>query len=700
MSLHLTAQQVAAFPPVGGAYPQAHSFSPDGRYVACLWDKSGGAQRALWLYDRQEKTFTEAIAASHGLTADHTPDYEETMAREISRDRWLGIGRYQWAPDGKSILVLCANRLLSYQLESHSLSTYTHGGYIAFAAHSPQGDRVVFQADGDLWLLPATLGKPASCLTSSSRTVINGMADKVTREELFNQRAFWWHPDGQSLYFARYELADVPVVMVGSGLQDDAETIAYSCPGQPVSTFGLYQLDPESGDTACLYKPDAAWPYLVGAEVGADGQPTLHILNREQTCLRFIKGKQTLHEETNTPWLNVLGGPLWLEGESDYLFLHERGGHGCIARHRDGTATNLTRDCGHVERLLGLTPDKSAIYFIATGADPRSRHVFRVGLDGSNQRQLTASEGLHSVSFAPDKACWIHSYDTLGHPPRVWLERLDGTNEFEFPSVPHPLAPALAQRTPELFTLKAGDGQTDLYAALYKPQHARSAPLVVAVYGGPHVQVVKHSWALNADLRTQRLVDAGFYVLKVDNRGSSGRGIAFEKPVYGHLGAFEVDDQAAAVKAVLAREPAIDPQRVFVSGWSYGGYMTLMCLCRYPDIFKNGVSGAPVISWAEYDAQYTERYMGTPHSNPQGYASSSILPHVKNMTASPLLIHGMKDENVLFRNSGLLLEEAAQQGKTLYCLPLPRERHSASGSVARAYLEEQLFRFLTLQAGA
>ncbi len=702
MTLALTAEQIAAFPPVGGATCQQHSFSPDGRYVACLWAKNGTDARDLWLYDRQSKTFKTGLVAGYGITPTHVPGYEETMAREIARDRWIGVGRYMWSPDSKAIVLINANSLLRYDLASGETNSRAHTHYIAFAAFSPDGQQIAFHADGDLWLIDANVDMPALRLTTrSSATEINGMADKVTREEIFNQRAFWWAPDGKSLYFAKYSLADVPVIPVGSGLQDDDETIAYSRPGDAVSTFAFCHLDLENNKQTTLKPADAEWPYLVGCDMGKDGVPVINRLNRTQTTLQFIQATdgKVLHTEQNQPWLNVLGGMVPLENNG-FLFLHERNGIGTIAHHKpDGSVADITGACGHAERILGLSDDTSSVYFIATGADPRNRHVFLSKLDGSKLEQITVGDGLHSVSFAPDRKSWIHHIDTLGTPPRAQLENLSGEVEFAFPATTHSLVEPLGKRSPELFTVLSADGKTQLHAALYKPASSKNAPLVVAVYGGPHVQVVKHSWALNADLRAQKLVDAGFYVLKVDNRGSSGRGIAFEKPVYGHLGEFEVDDQVAAVKAVLAREKSIDANRVFVTGWSYGGYMTLMSLCRYPDVFKNGVSGAPVIDWAEYDAQYTERYMGTPQSNAKGYANAAILPHVSKLKAELLLIHGMKDENVLFRNSGLLLEEATKQNKLIYCLPLPRERHSATGKAARIYIEEQIFNFLVRQAG-
>lgn len=705
MTLNLTAQQIAAFPGAGGAYTQAHAFSPDGRYVACLWSKDGSQQRDLWLYDRTHKNFFSALAGSQGITPEHQPDYEETMAREIARDRWLGITRFLWAPDSKSILVLASNRLLSLDLEQSKIATYTHEGYIAFAAFSPDGKNIAFHEGGDLWLVAADFASPARRLTArTSDQIINGIADKVTREEVFNQRAFCFSKDGTALVYARYDIGNVPVMPVGSGLQDDTETIAYSRPGEPVACFSLHRLEIETGADTLLKPADATWPYLTSLSMDAQNNVLLQRLNRSQQTIELLRlapdGETLLHREQGNPWVNVLGSAIPVGDAGEYLWLHERTGTGSIDLCTSKGPVPIGTGAGHVERILGLSADKQSVWFIATGTDPRERHVYKAALAvNSITERITSTGAVHSVVFAPDMKSWVHVKDQLDRPPSVMLETPEGTLEFAFPAAQDARTASLAGREPQLLVLKAGDGATELHAALYKPQTTGKAPLVVAVYGGPHVQVVRQSWALTADLRTQRLADAGFYVLKVDNRGSSGRGIVFEQPVYGHLGEYEVDDQAAAVKQVLAANPDIDPARVFVSGWSYGGYMTLMCLCRYPGLFKNGISGAPVIDWAEYDAQYTERYMGSPQKNGKGYAGSSVLPQVKNLACTPLLIHGMKDENVLWRNSGLLLEEAAKHNKAIHCLPLPRERHSASSQTARVYVEDQIFAFLTRQAG-
>jgi dipeptidyl-peptidase 4 len=211
----------------------------------------------------------------------------------------------------------------------------------------------------------------------------------------------------------------------------------------------------------------------------------------------------------------------------------------------------------------------------------------------------------------------------------------------------------------------------------------------VMVYGGPHAQLVRNSWLLTANMRAQYLRRSGFLVFVLDNRGSARRGQTFESTIRHELGCVEVDDQVDGV-AWLAAQGLADPQRVGVFGWSYGGYMALMCLLRAPEIFRAAVAGAPVTSWDGYDTFYTERYMGTPQSNPQGYERSSVMPYVQNLRGQLLLVHGLIDENVHFRHTARLINALIKARKPYSLLLFPDERHMPRSEDDRIYMEERL----------
>ena len=246
---------------------------------------------------------------------------------------------------------------------------------------------------------------------------------------------------------------------------------------------------------------------------------------------------------------------------------------------------------------------------------------------------------------------------------------------------------------PELLSFPTKDGTETLHAALYRPDSRIYGPgpypLICSVYGGPHVQRVNRSWSQCCDMRAQRLRSLGFAVVKCDNRGSSRRGIAFEGAIRKNLGRLEVLDQVAAVEHLTVRGIA-DGKRVGIYGWSYGGYLAAMCLCRAPDIFHVAIAGAPVTSWDGYDTHYTERYMGLPGDNPNGYRESAVFDHVPNMKGKLMLVHGLIDENVHFRHTVRLINRLVAAGKDYDLLIFPDERHSPRRLRDRIYMEQRI----------
>jgi len=198
---------------------------------------------------------------------------------------------------------------------------------------------------------------------------------------------------------------------------------------------------------------------------------------------------------------------------------------------------------------------------------------------------------------------------------------------------------------------------------------------------------------LTVDLRAQFLVQEGFAVLKVDNRGSANRGLAFESPLFRNMGTIEIDDQVSALRA-LSENENIDITKVGIYGWSYGGYLTCMALMRYPDVFQVGVAGAPVIDWTGYDTAYTERYMQKPSENQDGYSNGSVLPHVKKLLGKLLIIHGLIDENVHFRHTARLLNSLSEQQKHYDLILFPQERHMPRKQLDLEYLEDRCLTYL------
>jgi dipeptidyl-peptidase-4 len=446
----------------------------------------------------------------------------------------------------------------------------------------------------------------------------------------------------------------------------------------------------------------------------------------------------TLHVETamEGAWINLNNAFRMISSDNDdkksmqFLWASERDGYRHLyvleASLEEGTNTQTTA-AKVVRRLTGpgefiveqvLDMDDTHVYYMGTAAGQwLEGHLFRVSLNGNDPPTcLTASvPGQHSCVVNIKAGLFVDTVSTVDHAPIVTIHKLPSLDtESDTPSA-EPLlqlhdaakqddrVASLNLKPPTFHTFPSTDGKVTLQAAVYLPDEAIHGkgpwPLVVATYGGPHVQYVQNTWGMmTADMRSQFLRANGFAVIKVDNRGSFRRGLVFEAPVYGNMGELEVADQVAGVEWAVG-EGIADKERVAVSGWSYGGYMALKCLAGRPDVFHAAVAGAPVTDWTLYDTAYTERYMGLPQENPEGYAKSSALAQVENIEGSLLLCHGLLDENVLFRHSAVLANALIKNKKAYDLALFPSERHGPRRPEDRAFLEERILAFLQRSLG-
>ncbi len=414
---------------------------------------------------------------------------------------------------------------------------------------------------------------------------------------------------------------------------------------------------------------------------------------------------------------------LWGSERSGYMHLylyHLSTGSGQLQQVRQLTAGEWM-----INSLVQVTVPLGLLFFVATKDSPLERHVYVCRLwpaPGSHAPggscseivRVTSEPGTNALVIDAECTMVVLSHSSLGRAPRTELCSL----HFEAPPAGAQLGrvslkPFLtvhageasllvreqlaelrnALRAPEMVSFPTSDGKAQLYGCLYRPDAARHGPgpypLVVAVYGGPHVQRVQDAWATTCDMRAQRLAQGGYLVLKVDNRGSSARGLHFEGAIKHVMGTVEVSDQVDGVRW-LAAQGLADPRRVGVYGWSYGGYLSIMCLLKRPDVFRVAVSGAPVTHWDGYDTCYTERYMGTPASNPKGYHDGSAMAHVATMAPDGklMLVHGLIDENVHFRHTARLINALIAARKKYDLLLFPDERHAPRKQGDRVYMEQ------------
>jgi len=683
--------------------PARLGFTPDGQGVTYLFSEEGSLVRSLWRYDIASGERRVLAGPPPASTSEAALSRDEELRRERARLRELGVTDYQFASKAdREVLLVPGGGKLWASIGGAETAELT-GSEGAIDPHlSPDGSMVAFVRDDELWVLPLSGGEPRKLTNGAEPGLTNGLAEFIAQEELDRSRGFWWSADGSKFAYIRADsrhIRDYTIVHQGKD-EVDNEPHRYPFAGQPNAILQLGVVSADGGPTTWMDLGADTDIYIARVGWRPDGVLTAQILSRDQRTLRLVAfdrdGKATfLLEEHQEPWINLQGDTDFLE-DGGFLWLSERSGYCHLYRYdADGSnSRQLTSGEWLITHLARVDEKAGLAYFVATKESPLERHLYSVPIAGGEVKRLTGETGYHSAVIAKEGGRFIDSWSSRGHAPRVALRNADGSLQALLFENGGATAEELGLAVPETLEFTADDGSR-LHGLLYRPQPfdpASRYPLIVAVYGGPGVQRVLDDWSLTVDLRAQYLAQQGFAVLKVDNRGSLNRGLSFEAAIADRMGTVEVDDQVAAVRA-MAKLPWIDANRVGIYGWSYGGYMTCMSMMRAPEVFKVGVSGAPVTDWDGYDTGYTERYMGTPQSNPEGYKDSSVLTHAHKLRGKLLLVHGMTDENVHFRHTARLIVALTEANRDYDLLVFPEERHMPRDARGLEYQERKVVEY-------
>lgn len=710
----LSLEDIAHYPRPGMDIPGRVGFTPDSRRVVYLLGTPGSLARELWSYDlasgeRQQLTNLTGNDVENDRPQLRTLD--EELQRERSRQREFGVEAYQFeqtAAGGPLILLVPFNGQLFLARGSESLAFLPGCEGAIDARLSPDGSHVAFVRAGEI-LVTTTDGStlPHTLTSGAIDGITHGLAEYVAQEEMDRLEGYWWHPAGTHLAFVRVDsrhISSYPIVHQGTEqVMREEHRFPFSGARNVTVQLGVVAVDGSTevrwmdlGMDEDIYLARVAWR--------PDGALIALIQSRDQRTQRLVAfdilsgTATTLIEEHGSPWLNLhddlrclhSGEMLWSSERTGFrhLSLHDRAGQ---------EIRTLTEGQWMVTGQVTVDKERRLVYFQATHEGPTERHLYVVSLDGGSLRRLTQEPGWHDAVISPDRRFFVETWQSPEHAPRLTLRHLADGQEQAMLFATEDMTPAeLGLCVPEITSFHTGDG-TLLYAAIYASEQTRSAglprPLAVAVYGGPWVQTVTSNWLLTVDLRAQYLAQQGFVVLKVDNRGSAHRGLAFEAAVNGTRGHIEVKDQVEGVR-FLASRPYVDSERVGIYGWSYGGYMVCRALLRAPEVFKVGIAGAPVTYWEGYDTHYTEHYLGSPTTNAAGYLASSVLPDAEKLVGKLMLAHGLMDENVLVRHTLRLVEALTKAARDYELVLFPEERHMLRNPANLAYLERRLIGFL------
>jgi dipeptidyl-peptidase-4 len=396
----------------------------------------------------------------------------------------------------------------------------------------------------------------------------------------------------------------------------------------------------------------------------------------------------TLLREADPYWINIRDDPHFIKGGKEFVWLSERDGfchlylYSTSERQEAVLVKQLTRGDWEVTGTVRVDESDGRVFYQSSEPSPLERQFYSVRLDGSQKRQLSSGAGTHTISMGQGGQYYLDTYSSLTSPPETTLHSADGAEVSVY-------RPANRQPIEEYDILPTeivqfpGPDRTTLYARLIRPagfERSKKYPAVVTVYGGPGSQAVRNSWSgVNLD---QVFAHKGYVVWQMDNRGGAGRGHAFEAAVYRNLGPAELVDQKAGIEHLIGMG-FVDPQRIGVTGWSYGGFMTLNLLLNAPDVFRAGIAGAPVTNWLNYDTIYTERYMGLPRENAEGYKNTALPQRARNLKAKLMMVHNFEDDNVLFQNTLQVMNALQQAGKEFEFMLYPQKTHGVTGPVSR-----------------
>jgi dipeptidyl-peptidase-4 len=610
-----------------------------------------------------------------------------TMKDRAGTERKLSPRGGKWSPAGDALLV-------SFD---HDLWLLTPGGAPRrltnddddeeAAAFSPDGSRVAFVRKSDLWAVERASGKETRLTSTGAEHVFNGKLDWVYEEELAGRRgkrSYVWAPDSAAIAYLRLDESRVNAFPVVDFMPVNGKVLPQRYPkaGDPNAVPSVHVVGLDGKETAS-YAPSPDDVY-VAPELAwtADGkQACFLVLDRPQTTLDVYLLARTggpprkLLTEKDPAWINAIEPPHFLP-DGSFLFRSERSGFLHLYRHAaNGSLLNaVTKGDWMIDGPWSLDEKAGVVFFTATEKDPRERHVYRAKLDGTGFQRLTEERGVHSLSLSPDGALFTSTHSNVTSPPRTVVRKASGAVAGTLDDAPGPFVDSVLGSV-ELGSFTGADG-TLFYTQLVKPvdfDPSKKYPAIVFVYGGPHAQVVQDRWGAASGL-DHYLASKGFLVWSMDNRGSWGRGHAFEAPLLRKMGVVEMKDQLEGV-AELSKKPFVDASRLGLWGWSYGGYMTLFLATHAGEKFKCALAGAPVADWTFYDSIYTERYMKRPQDNPAGYKAASPLEAAKDLSTKLLLMHGTSDDNVHMQNSIRFIDELMKARKDFFFVPLPRQQH-------------------------
>ena len=682
-------QQQATEPPHGIAW------SPDGTRLSYIADNGD-------LLAVEGGTGNTHVLVDHARMQALNPPL--TSERDVDNRARYKQASYSWVPDSKHLLFDSNGQLWFFDLATKTglQLASTGAGSGDDPKFSPDGNYLSYIRGHNLYVNKLKDNNPPSRLTDSQAdTLLDGEVDWVYEEELDVRSNYFWSPDSRRIAYLQMNETPVPEYPIEDWIPTHAtvDRQRYPQPGDPNPVVRVGVVGANGGRTKWINLP---------IDNGSDYIPRFGWLNAKTLWIETLKRD---HKSMTLYFVDLSMDELkpvltrsddkFLDDSydltffaSNFLLTSWRDGHNHIYLYSFDGANPLATEAGLVKQLtggnyevgdiLGVNEVAHTVYYLSNEGDPRQQQLWVIGLDGQGKRRVSRNGEWHEPIFSPNTNFFADTISSTTTPPVVDLCRHDSDCQtiWKAPALDTALTPPLPVEW------KAADGATTLYGQLLLPAgktETASVPLIVNPYGGPHAQMVTGKWSPEDRLFDQVLVERGFAVLHVDNRGMGGRGRDFAQAAYHDFGPVQLGDQIAALDQTLRAYPQLDPKRLGWWGWSWGGTFTLYAM-THSDRFRAGVAGAPVTDWQNYDSIYTERYLGTPAPNEDIYRDDSVLNSAPNLKGRLLLMQGTGDDNVHMENSIQFIQRLIDADLPYDLQLYPRKTHDVGGAEASAHL--------------
>jgi dipeptidyl-peptidase-4 len=690
----------------GGSPPTGQTWLNDGKYY--LQVKRNPETRAPQLmrvnavtgdaspfYDAAK--MEKAFAALPGLTQDD--------ARQLANQ-----GAYQMNPAKTAALINHANDLFYYEFGSENAARLTSGPAEEVGEEfSPDGRMVSYVRDSNLYVVDIAGQRERALTGGGGPDLLNGRLDWVYQEELYgrgNFKGYWWSPDSSSIVYLQLNEAPVKDFTVVDHIPrlQETEITPYPKSGDPNPGARLGVVRVAGGETRWVdtYRYEGGDFLIVRVGWSPDSKRVVYqIQDREQTWLDLnyaspVDGKsENVLRETSKAWVEVGDEPLWLK-DGSFLWLSDRSGWKHVYHYAPGgkLIRQVTDGKWEVRSLHGVDQAGGLVYFSGTEHSHIAVHAYKIKLDGTGLTRLTRTEGNHSVNFNPTFTHYIDTWSDVNTPTQVRMAKADGSLARVIDENRVEALKQFKLGRVEFVQVKTRDGFV-MEAMMIKPPDFdpnKKYPVMSHTYGGPQSPQVRNAWGGQKYMWHQMLAQKGVIVWICDNRSASGKGVESAWPVYRNFGELELRDLEDGLSWLKA-QPYVDGSRIGIWGWSFGGYMTSYAL-THSKSFKIGIAGGSVTDWRLYDSIYTERYMGTPQNNPEGYDKTGPLSAAANLSGKLLLLHGTMDDNVHVQNTIKFAYELQKAGKDFQLMLYPKSRHGIADPLLQKHMQSLMTDFI------